>query len=275
MLVVKCPCGAKLKAKHESAGKKAKCPHCGAALRIPPAPATVASAPHAAEASPLDLLEQLASSGTLEPAGSSDDLLSGLADGERVEVKPVIPAAPAPAANASSVGYARDAMAIPNPLRTSHSPRDAISGPTRSFWHNAGFAFLYPVASSGNAINFVILCVMTVLGFFCRFAGCIALFGGGAIYGWTAAVFMSIVLDTAAGEDDMPGIRMEEGPVGDILIPGLKFFATYALASLPMIAYVVLVETGVIKENVFLFFMWLTLGIFLWPLFMLLFSLGA
>ncbi len=94
------------------------------------------------------------------------------------------------------------------------------------------------------------------------------------IYGWLAAVYLSVVQDTAAGLEDMPGIKMEQGFIDDIFKPALKFFAATVLAYLPAALFVLFILAGASLPFI-LFPVSIVLGVFFWPMIILMFAFGA
>lgn len=266
-----------------------------------------ASAEPAEEAAPLELLEKLMSaspadssaaatsgariaSAGAQATGAADpesiELLYDLADGEAVTA-----AAPRktvqPVQQPRTAGYARDEF-----IAASAKPRgalaDATSGPRRGFWLDAAHAYAYPFASIGNGITAVILMIVGVVRLLVYHGpgllpgGRLVIYGWVCwwglrimLYGWMASVYLRIVSETAAGNDDLPGIELSGSWLDDILYPALTYFLTFVLAMVPNIAYYILVLSGILDPNTVLLTTWTLIGIFLWPMFMLLFALGV
>jgi hypothetical protein len=87
-----------------------------------------------------------------------------------------------------------------------------------------------------------------------------------------------VVQDTSAGSDDLPGIKMQDGPLDDIIKPALKYIGAFACALAPATVFLILSETGVIPEELnspIAVGLWLAGGIFVWPVFVLLFAFNA
>lgn len=311
MPVVACACGARLKAPDHPKGGRAKCPKCGQPVVIPPAATkrqVGAAAPSAAVSTqrptpsaaagevpaPLEMLEKLMSASTAErgsPAAKGDarsasrsaaasadnpesiELLYDLADGEAVAAEAPRKAVQ-PVQQPRTAGYARDEY-----IAATAKPRgalvDATSAPRRTFWLDAAYAYVYPFATLGNAITAAILLTIGVVRFFVSFAPGFGFFGFIIIYGWMASVYLRIVSETAAGNDDLPGIEMSGSWLEDIIYPALTFVVTFILAMLPNIAYYLLVFFDVLEPNSIILLTWTAIGILLWPMFMLLFALGV
>jgi len=252
-LIVTCICGARLRAKPEAAGRRIKCPKCGQRIEVP-APAAPAKRD---DAGPLDLLQQLT-------------------DGEGMS--PEAPPAVTPARPIETVAYERDAAMARAALRGGSAKHDAISRPRRSFWGDLLFAFAYPVASTENGVNLAIITAISLAAPLCLQAGsvcCLLAFGALFVYGWKAAVFMNVVTDTAAGSDDLPGIKMEQGWFEDVIVPAFTYTATFLVSLSPAIVYGVVASSGLVNYNAIVHAVWAGFGAFMWPMVMLLFSMGV
>jgi len=308
-LRVKCKCGKSLKISSQLAGKKLRCPGCSKPFRISPekfkaaararaakaaasptnssatAKPTPAARPPAPQRKPTITPAPLApaSSGATD-AGPIELDLSGtydfsqsdlLSDFESQAATAETSAAAMPAViieteDAQDLGYAGET----GPRR--RSARDAIEDPKRTFWRDAFFSFVYPFSNAGNAINFFIICVFAVINVFLATLGCFGLIGSLIIFGWLAALYLSVTQDTAAGSDDMPGIRMEHGILDDIVIPAFKYLGAYATAFAPALLTFFLIVAGPLPQSAFWsVFAWIALGAFMCPMILLLFSFGA
>lgn len=186
---------------------------------------------------------------------------------------------PVPASGA--LGYARDPAAKPH----SRYDKGVIVEPTVGFWFDALKSFAYPFASTGNTINFIIIAVVSILKLFLSLMPAIGLWLFATkwwlkliVFGWLAAAFMNIVAEVCSGNDDMPNVTMEDGIYGDVIVPAFRFIATFALAMAPAIAFLVLDYFGLIPQTPWagiMGFAWLAIGVFAWPMIMLMFSLGV
>ncbi len=180
-----------------------------------------------------------------------------------------------PTAQPADVGYAVDPLR--QHKRSTSAAGDTIQGPTRSFWADAFGAFSYPFTPTGNAITFAIVAVLSATQVFLQFAGCIGIIGNFIITGWFYALFLSVVVDTASGSPDMPGIKMEEGWFEDIIKPFFKFLGATAVPFLPAVILLGVTaasgtQTSVVGIN---FLLLMIAGAFLWPVSVLLFAFNA
>ncbi len=306
-LKVKCKCGTALKVPSAMADKKITCPGCEKAFVIPAArfnaaPKTVktASAPTsavkappakaapakkvtpvtkvpAADVMPASLDDELSSLTLLEHSESSSDVLYGLSGENSASFSGG--EAPLPAIQvervAASVEYAQDRA-----IRSSSSTKigETVEGPKRGYWSDAFVSFIYPFKSLSNVVTFGISAAIACLILLLDHAGCLGLVGQFIIMGWLAAMYLSVVRDTAAGSEDLPGIRMEEGPIDDIVKPMLRYIGAFACSLMPATFYGIAMATGAISgpmANPIILMMWAAAGIFLMPLFILMFAFNS
>lgn len=263
-----------------------------ASAQTPPEPARVSSpAPVAPGPSPLSALDNEPAqldldsaiadlSGTLpeipSPPAAADGFELKLADDDP-------PSGPSPARvesqgqtdDTTGVEYARDPLARPGPRG---SGKDVIQGPARGFWTDAFQSFVYPFRTGANVITFIMICVASALRIPLSMLGCYALIPIFIIFGWIASLYLSVVQETASGSDDLPGIKMEDGFIDDIVKPALKYLGAFAVSMGPALAYVILMAANVLPEALVsgaALLAWLAGGIFLWPVFVLLFAFNA
>lgn len=246
-----------------------------------------------AEPGKLSLTGQQWVTGQLRVVGDARPRSGGARDGaDEVEVIPLADdvksvASPAvsPGGVAPSVVVIDDAVdlqyaADERPRVTARAPRpgDEIKAPTRSFWEDLALSFVYPVAGAGNAINLGIIvffvAISAFLGVTGSAMGIVSLAGKVIIYGWLAAVYMSVVTDSAAGSDDMPGIKMESGIFDDIIRPMVRYLGSFAMAVLPAIVVAIAMDIGLPLHPLAVLGVFV-IGVFFWPMMMLLFSVGA
>jgi hypothetical protein len=191
-------------------------------------------------------------------------------------VQASLPPLAQPVTTAPTAGYAADGSRITQ--GSSRLDRDAIHGPTRDFWTDAISAFGYPFMSAGNAITLGIVAFIYCLELALGYAGCLGLLGVFCIQGWIAAMYLSVVQDTASGSPDLPGIKMEGGVVEDIIKPFFRYLGAFACACFPAAAYVLLMSTGALPsslESGLNLMLVMAVGIFLWPVFVMLFAFNA
>lgn len=279
---VTCVCGSRLRARPEWSGKHVRCPACGASVLVP-LPSTTEDGGVSGPA-PMDLLDRLSrgdkNTPTSRPAQSppvirtdvpEDEPLYGLSDGDHIPIETLHTPGQIPEVEAA--GYAvNESIAR---ARRRVAERDVIQGPKRGFWQDLAFAFVYPVASVENAVTTVVLTLFVLMAIVCRFAGGYGALGRLAVFGWLAAACMTVVEETTIGNDEMPGVKMEGGWVEDVLIPAFKYVATYVIAMVPLFVYLMACHYQWITDRRgIILCMWVGLGIFLWPLIMLLGALG-
>lgn len=233
------------------------------------------------------------------PASLDEELLAGLGAADvsfsRSDVLAGIPVSGAAAgaapmaidlgegAPAADVTYARDrTVALPG-LRTK---LDARQGPSRGFWTDAFYSFIYPVKPAGNAVTLVFILAAAALDTYFAMMFPFVRFGLFSIliklsvrlmlFGWLASVYLSIVGETARGSDDLPGLNLEDGLMDGVLKPAFKFIGAFAVAFLPAIVLLISIATGLASETLAVLIpVWLLIGIFFIPLILLLFSLDS
>jgi len=151
-----------------------------------------------------------------------------------------------------------------------HADTDAIQEAKHSFWVDLTLAFVYPFQSLGNILTFLGLSLLALAGFgVSLLPGGIMLFLASiTIYGWFCAYYMSVVIDTAAGSANLPGIRLDGGWWEDVLRPALLFILAQVIVFGPTLAIMVFMDAP-----------WPGLGyfacaLFLWPMMILLLSLS-
>lgn len=244
-------------------------PLSSAAAPPPPIP-TEQPAPSEIDPTPASLddeLSQLEISGV--PVQSSTDVLT-----LRGEAPTDLETGSQPAAG---VGYARDRLTRTIPGRTS-KVTEVVQGPTRGFWSDAFYCFVYPFGSAGNGITFAIVAVVSLISIPLGYAGCLGAIGQLIIFGWLCSLYLSVVQETAVGSNDLPGIKMEEGFIDDIIKPALKFIGAFAVALFPAVIYTIALATGGLPgfmQSGLALFVWMGLGFFLWPVFVMLFAFNA
>jgi hypothetical protein len=310
-LKVKCKCGTALKVPSAMADKKISCPGCEKSFVIPtarfhatpkaaassaalpaksaaikpPARAAAVSVPAAkqlvptvrtqTDPQPISFDEELSSLSIEGQSESSADLLYGLSGESAFSISE----APLPAIKIDRVAPAVSYAAEERPrqwTRTGHE--GSVTGPRRGYWRDAFFSFIYPFRSGGNIVNFCVISFVTLLTIPLSGMGVIVVAPSIIIFGWIRSMYLSVVQDTAAGSDDMPGIKMEDGFLEDIIKPALRYIGAYACAMAPAVSYMIAAGTGLLPHSLaspIVFLLWLAVGILLWPMYVLLFAFGA
>jgi len=309
-LRVKCKCGKVLQVSSKLADKRVSCTGCGAGFVLPksrfviakqspsppgptspgpigaarpspapspPPPVPSARIPRADELdkTPADLNLEIADlSGTISPMSIDDGglELSLTGDGPSVET----PLPPSESSGTAELEYARDPRH--RQITGVKAELNVVQGPVRGFWSDAVQSFIYPVRNTSNIVNFVIICFISLMDIPLSYAGMLGLVGSLIIFGWLSAMYLSVVQDTAVGSDDMPGIKMEDGFIDDVIKPALKYIGAYICAIGPFAFYSVAMLTGALPgwmASPFALLAWMAGGFFLWPIFVLLFAFNA
>lgn len=259
-LRVKCKCGKVLKIPSRLAGKVAACPQCKRKYRIPAEPDPQPS--HL----DLDLLAGL----PVDPPSSPHGIELETNPGSALEP----PTAVAVDKNEPiKLGYAREHG---TPAASSSPLSDGIADPRRSFWADALGSFIYPVRSGGNVVTLMVILFISAIQEFIPNFACLGLICSSIIFGWLAALYFSVIQITATGSDDLPGIRMEDGIVDDIIKPAFYYIGAILVVLLPSLLLAVAVALGWVPQSMGIMLpFWLAAGIFLLPITLLLFAFDA
>ncbi|MCK6455060.1 MAG: hypothetical protein L6Q92_00820 [Phycisphaerae bacterium] len=243
MIEVRCRCGHSFEASDRLAGHDVDCPRCGKACLV---------------AADLALGAAGADPAIIDFQDSGDDMAAAIA-------RPVIPVL-------TAIPYARDAVV------SSAAEGPVASIRRTSFSHDLLWSVWYPFRDQNNAIT------MGIIVFACALSHSISRFGIGGLLGyfiilaWLTSIFMNVVSETCAGSDDLPSLTMEGGFYDDIVKPFFLFIATVLLALLPLIAGTMLMKviySPPAPWNEMLRTTWLAAGVLLWPMILLLTSVGA
>lgn len=291
-LLVRCKCGKKLRIPATAAGRMVVCPNCQKQFRISPekfhdARSRVASLeggggsreppspPPAVEPQPVALdIEPVELD--LQPAsldGATGALLTELeADAAGAAPRPN-GVAPRVVEIETTVELDYAAGDTPPGAAGSGGPGDEIARPRRGYWADAFSSFGYPFRNVTNLFSFVFIALLACMRFPLAYAPIIGAVGAFFIFGWLAAVYLSTVRDTASGSDEMPGIKIEEGFVEDILKPAFRFIGSFAVALLPAVTYGLLIAFGVPLPGLGVPVM-MAIGVFFWPIIVIMFALG-
>lgn len=284
-LRVKCSCGSGLKLSEKMADKVIKCPKCAKKFRVPLAKFQAKAAQGGAPATPARKASQPSPAPAVAaldpiPVNLDDELLGDVGGGLGISDRDLLSAAehqnsaPAvelppppvvpvgmPVEAPAELGYAQD----PVRMKRSTVAAGVVAGPARSFWRDLVFAFIFPFATVGNAMNTLFVLVANVVAAF----SCFGLF----VEMYMAAVYMNIVSDTASGSEEYKAASLEGGLWDAVIRPFLRYVGTGLIALSPMWAYLTLLDHNVFKPSLFIFTLWTGAGIFLWPILMLLASL--
>jgi hypothetical protein len=195
-----------------------------------------------------------------------------------------VPPTAAPVAAAQTAGYAADGTRVF--IGGSHLSMDAIQGPQRSFWADAFRSFGYPFISANNGIVFGMVVFAECMGVLLSwafplapcFVGPVLLIAFISIRGWIASVLLSVIQDTASGSEELPGIKIQDGAMEDVIKPLLKYIGAGACALLPACIYLILMVSGSLPGTLasgLNLALLVGAGIFVWPIFLMLFAFGA
>lgn len=211
----RCECGVKYRFPESAIGKRAKCKKCGTIFRIQPEdePETI----------PL----------------ADEDPLGGLASAvDRSAVAP-----------AKTVERPVSAASLPSAESEGRLGRVAIEDrPTRpSYAKSLLQGLMFPTASVGNAVTFGILWFLVFLAVVVLpWLWVYGLPGRLAIFGWYMGFRFNVIREAAGGERDLPGLSGGEGWIDDIIMPFLKWLASWIIVLLPAsICFAVLVYMGI------------------------------
>jgi hypothetical protein len=301
-LRIKCKCSKLLRVPSSLAGQKVACPSCKRAYRLSaeqfvasgqPAktnpvtstakPKSVAQPPQLAPAAsqgegstivdppPFSFDEELSSLSVLGIGGipnSDDGDEFKLAD-EPASI-PTLSVAQPPAANLQ--------YASTKSVRSSAKTFADDGNPRRSFWLDALYSFIYPFKNGMNVATFFIVAGFLLMKIPLEWIGIYGMAGRGFIFGWVAAMYLSVIQDTATGSEDLPGIRMQDGILDDIVMPALRYVGALAVALLPSAIYGIAYGLDWLPDslvNPLVPVVWLAVGLFLLPVVLMLFSFNA
>lgn len=294
---VRCKCGKSLKISSKLADKRIACPACARPFRIPAAKFAAAQQKAAEKAKPTGKSSQGDAAPPTKPEAPADPLPanlddelaaagSGLIDFSQSDVLNLIDEPPPPPATEvatapltiadapQQVSYAADPTGrIAGPRRLS----DPISEPKRSFWKDAFVSFIYPAHTANNAITLAVIFFFGAIEAFLAsipMPMCIVGVPILIIKCWFASLYFSVIRETAAGSEDLPGLSLEGGWFEAILVPALKYVGAFAVVFFPFVVMSILSATGVLPPSLhYLLPILFMAGVFMVPMSCLLFAL--
>ena len=146
----------------------------------------------------------------------------------------------------------------------------------------ASFAFMM---EPGDLITFLIVAVIAALQIVIGFAPLFGFIGVFIVQGWICSFFFNVLVSAAGGQKDLPDLALTGGWVDDIIAPFFKFVGTWVLVLAPAIAYGVWAAAAAASAATAgatpppalapIFFVLMGLGIFLWPITVLIVALGG
>lgn len=131
------------------------------------------------------------------------------------------------------------------------------------------------ISDSGNLVSFIFVAILAgaaaMLGSLP--GSCLFLIARIILNGLLCAFLFNVVLNAANGENDLPDIGFTGDWWDDMITPLLKFFATLFMVFIPTIVYAQTVGPQAWTE--FGFKVTLGIGVFFWPISILIMSLGG
>jgi len=251
-----------------AAGRRARCRSCGAIFTVParecgPASEPIPPAPGSkhtraeADDEPYAWLEEFSkveSKAAPQPAARPIDLVGEV--GEPAEMAGALPAGDEPGEHPSA-----------------DEGRDWITGPRQSFWRDLAESFLF-FMTPGNLITFIIIAVINACSVPLSYLGILGLIASFLILGYLCAFYMSIILETASGEDELPNVWISS-IFDDIVMPMVRFVGTWVWVLLPALGLALWsqaagreVPWGLVQALV-------VIGLFFWPVVILGVAIGG
>lgn len=209
MPIQRCTCGAKYRLPESAVGKRVKCKKCGAVFSVK------------TDRSPD------------RDASMEDDVFAELAAAAtKAKAAPVVPRTD------------QDASAQPSPSVVTAVPRRAPQSPQTSRALGAFitdfFKSMQLLFSAGNLIVFLIVWFLLVLGHvILPFAFCLGWPGMIVITGWYCTFRFDVIGRAVAGDSDLPTLSLSQGAMDDIILPLVRWLASWLYVLAPAIAYYV------------------------------------
>jgi hypothetical protein len=266
MIEQECQCGQKYKVPDSAVGRRARCKKCGETFTVS-APLSLDDA----DSDDLFLMEDIGSA--LERSESSSTPAEDTF-------------------NIAPLAVTSDEF-VADPLRQGH--RAAFveeSGGARNYFGDLGKTFFF-ATSLGNLVSFCFLWGFLSLGqIVLPWGGVLGILGSWIILGWYAAFRFNLISNSAAGEEDLPSITMDDGMWADIIAPLLKWVGSWLIVTLPAFFYGFFVGgsnvlatagnsgglaggAGLSGSDLAVFMSLLGLGLFCWPMVILCVCLGG
>jgi len=141
--------------------------------------------------------------------------------------------------------------------------------PARGFWGDAILSFIVPFRGSGPFL-FGLLVLMHIFHWLLGFGGAFGFAGRVIITGWLCGYYLNVVLETCAGQDELPSFTITEGVWDDILRPTFLFLGGTVVALLPMLVWLagVYLRDGILGgvNDGLVGLVLLGVGLFFWPM---------
>lgn len=307
-----CRCGAHIRMPARVAGRKARCNSCGLIFTVPsadgpepdrprrrPEPPPLASpdadastAPTSDADEPGDWLaefaraeEQAAPSAvpgadsapptvdaakTKPPSTSSGDDEWYPSSNQRpelidlAEAEPDTPPLPKPA-------YARSTAAAAPEGRDEQ--RSGVIEPRRPYWAELAGSFLF-FLDAGSFVTFLIIVMINLWTVPLSYAGLFGTIGLLLISGYLCTFYMSVILETASGEDELPNVWIDS-VFDDVVLAAVRFIGTWAWVLLPAMAFAIIefVNYGQVHWDIVTVLA--VVGLLFWPVVIMGVSIGG
>ncbi|MBI4578247.1 MAG: hypothetical protein HY718_01000, partial [Planctomycetes bacterium] len=228
------------------------------------------------------------------PAGGADRLRDGTtsADGPPVDEAEASGAARAfptrtrpPEGEAKLLDFADkdDIIAPPArlPPRVRETSRDEIADEdrggiteaTKPYWIELIGSFLF-FLDGGSFVTFIIIILVNLWTVPLSFAGLFGLVGLLLISGYLCTFYMTVILETASGEDELPNVWISS-VLDDVILSGLRFVGTWIVVLLPAVLFALIeyVNLGTVHWTVVT--LMAVVGLFFWPVVILGVAIGG
>jgi hypothetical protein len=295
-----CKCGTKIRLPDSAAGRKARCKNCQTVLRVPKRDVQERSQ-SASQASTIKrvkvgrrkpVAEEPPVEQPQEPPRETGDWLEEFASAES-DADPIASVTPPPVPGAPTAAPPRpptddgliplsdddddDILApeVPRPEPTglqqyeSHLPdaRSATRGPERPFWTDLLYSFIF-FTNPGNLVTYIVFAVLLFLGDVAPIP-----FLGLIMGAYVGAFLLSVIPETASGEDDFPNLAISSF-WDDITLPLLQFYGTILVVFLPAGALALIMHQQAGEVNWWYVGTLAALGLFFWPVVVLAVTIG-
>jgi len=248
----KCVCGAMIKLPDNAVDKKARCKKCD----------TIFTVPHYSipEDEPIPWLDEFAhdesTTGDQAPVVVPDEVLAPTPE-------------PIPDEPLSVPGRKR----YQEELESAEEQYGSIISPAKPFWQDLIESFTF-LLYQANFITFIfIVFIQAVTALLSLFVPLFGIFSF-IIYAYICSFFMTIILETAYGEDELPTVAFTD-IIDQVLMPMIRFIGSWLLVLIPAIIW-----SAVVKKSEYTIPWWTVqvlggIGIFFWPVVILCTAIGG
>ncbi len=280
----RCTCGQKYRLPESAIGRQARCRKCGAVFNVPGDP----------ELPPLPLEPEPRRKGATAKAGASakEEPYAWLDEFARVESGAPREASPTPPVATGGDRYGSPVAAggdrYGSPVATGGDRYGP--GPAALFDDEADDAIVSSLARGrftrdllgsfalllepGNVITLLIIAFLYLWMDLLAYSRTLGLIGMGLVGGYLCAYYLSVIAETAGGEDDLPSVKVTNA-VDDILLPLFQVMVTLLLVMAPAL----LVDIG---SRIFdwevsstTYHALMIMGAFFWPAMVLIVAIGG